>query len=351
MGKVTVPSRRLPLGTDVRRGGLRRLGQLPDSDLERRIQVVKATRSPLDRPHLVAQPLDSRHLGDLHGHGLLRLGHAERLGHASIAARTRPVAPRVRGHRDPEFGQGHSRPRPCRSGTTYVEAIYAASGNYLAQTSNVVAQVVPSACPPSAHRAATEPIVGARVPGHLRNEWERLLVRLRRELLDQRLRWERLYRRRRWEQRDLRGDGNDGVVAGNGENAVILGNGNDKVSLGNGSDGVEAGNGNDTRDDGQRIGGVGICVGNGTDTVTVGTGSNNRVELGHGTDTVTVQRLPRRDRRLATATRPSSSGRGPTTTYIGQPHRTNVCHLPKPPSSCTERRRPTTTTRSLTARW
>ena len=73
------------------------------------------------------------------------------------------------------------------------------------------------------------------------------------------------------------GNGNDGVAAGNGSDTVILGNGNDKVSLGNGSDGVETGNGTDTVTLGNGSHSE-VIVGNGNDTITVGTGSYNDVE-------------------------------------------------------------------------
>ena len=146
------------------------------------------------------------------------------------------------------------------------------------------------------------------------------------------------------------GDGNDGVSAGNGANVVVLGSGNDKANLGNGSDGVWAGNGtdavwmgngsndtvmlgsgSDTVTVGNGSGGQ-VSVGNGNDTVTVGTGSSNQVNLGSGTDIVTI----------AGSHDSINGGNGNETIYLGsgtyndysgQAHHTNVCHLPKPPSS------------------
>ncbi|MGD0321941.1 MAG: Ig-like domain repeat protein [Acidimicrobiales bacterium] len=129
------------------------------------------------------------------------------------------------------------------------------------------------------------------------------------------------------------GNSNDAVMAGNGDNTVGLGNGNDEVFVGNGSNGIEAGNGTDSVTVGNGSHNS-ITVGNGTDTVTIGTGSYNTVTLGSGTDTVTIQSPGSND----TITGGSGNetiylGSGTYNTYNGAAHRTNTCHLPKPPSS------------------
>jgi hypothetical protein len=127
------------------------------------------------------------------------------------------------------------------------------------------------------------------------------------------------------------GDGNDGVSAGNGVNSISLGNGNDKVSLGNGSDGVRVGNGSDAVRLGNGSHGQ-VNVGNGNDTITFGTGSYNQVHLGSGSDTVTIQGS--HDAIVGgNGNEAVYLGSGSSNSYSGQAHRTNVCHLPKPPSS------------------
>ena len=65
-------------GHHLRRGGLRGLGQLQRLHLERRGPGGQRPRDHLG-PHLVAQPVGLRLLGDLHRHGLRLLGHAGRL--------------------------------------------------------------------------------------------------------------------------------------------------------------------------------------------------------------------------------------------------------------------------------
>ena len=129
------------------------------------------------------------------------------------------------------------------------------------------------------------------------------------------------------------GSGNDAVVGGDGWDTVILGDGNDRVSLGNGSDGVETGDGADTVTVGNGSQSQ-IIVGNGNDMVTVGSGSSNQIELGRGTDTVTVQSPGSHD--VIDGGNGNETvflGSGSFNTYNGQAHRTNVCHLPKPPAS------------------
>ncbi len=128
-------------------------------------------------------------------------------------------------------------------------------------------------------------------------------------------------------------NGNDAVVAGNGNNTVGLGNGNDKVSVGDGSNGIEAGNGTDSVTVGNGSHNS-ITVGNGTDTVTIGTGSYNTVTLGSGTDTVTIQSPGSNDTIYGgNGNETIYLGSGTYNTYDGAAHRTNTCHLPKPPSS------------------
>ena len=218
-------------------------------------------------------------------------------------------------------------------GTTYVEAVYGGSGNYLTSTSNVVTQVVtisvPSFCTPNTYN----PIVG--------NPWFPVLYGTSRsDFID-------AFGGSYWIN-GLGGNdcidagdgnnvifdagGNDVVVAGNGNDAVILGDGNDKVTVGNGSDGVEAGNGNDTITLGNGWG-SGVFVGDGADTVTVGGGSYNHVALGHGADSVTVQNGSHDEIVGGNGNETVFLGAGTDNSYVGQPHHTNTCHLPKPPSS------------------
>jgi Ca2+-binding RTX toxin-like protein len=129
------------------------------------------------------------------------------------------------------------------------------------------------------------------------------------------------------------GNGNDVVVAGNGDNVVGVGNGNDKIAVGNGSNSIWAGNGTDTVTVGNGSYNQ-IIVGNGNDTVTVGTGSHNTVTLGNGTDTVTIQSPGSYDTIFGgKGNETIYLGSGTYNTYNGAAHRTNTCHLPKPPVS------------------
>ncbi len=75
-----------------------------------------------------------------------------------------------------------------------------------------------------------------------------------------------------------------------------------------------------------------VMVGNGTDTVNVGTGSYNRIHLGSGTDTVTIAGS-HDDIDGGAGNETIYLGSGTYNSYSGQAHHTNVCHLPKPPSS------------------
>ncbi len=217
-------------------------------------------------------------------------------------------------------------------GTTYVETVYAASGNYGGSTSNVVSQVVlsvPSVC---ASGGYSDVIVGTPADPFLYGTNGNDLIYA----------FGASYWIDGYAGNDcvdvgdgnnviFDGNGNDGVFAGNGSNAVILGNGNDKVSLGNGSDGVKIGDGNDTVTVGNGSD-SGITVGNGSDTVAIGTGSYNDVNLGSGTDTVTIQGS-HDDIDGGAGNETIYLGSGTYNSYSGQAHHTNVCHLPAPPSS------------------
>jgi Ca2+-binding RTX toxin-like protein len=218
-------------------------------------------------------------------------------------------------------------------GTTYVEAVYSASGNYGGSTSNVVSQVVntpvPSVCASGGYGNV---INGGPADAFLYGTNGNDLIYASgasywidgfggNDCIDA----------GDGNNVIFDGNGNDGVAAGNGSDTVILGDGNDKVSLGNGSDAVEAGDGNDTVSVGNGSQSE-IIVGNGNETVTVGPGSYNQVDLGSGTDTVTI----------AGSHDVINGGNGNETIYLGsgtynsyngQAHHTNICHLPTPPLS------------------
>jgi hypothetical protein len=219
-------------------------------------------------------------------------------------------------------------------GTTYVEAVYGASGNYAGSTSNVVSQVVlnvPTVCAASGYG---DVITGSPADPFLYGMTGNDLIYA----------FGASYWINGFGGNDcidagdgnnviFDGNGNDGVAAGNGSNTVILGNGSDKVSLGNGSDGVETGDGNDTVTIGNGSQSE-IIVGNGNDTVTVGTGSYNEVSLGSGADTVTIESPGSHDQIDGGAGNETIYlGSGTYNTYSGQAHHTNVCHLPTPPPS------------------
>jgi len=218
-------------------------------------------------------------------------------------------------------------------GTTYVEAVYAGSGNYLTSTSIVVSQVVtvsvPSFCPSNDYNA----IIG--------NPWFPVIYGTNHSDFIH------AFGGDFWingfggndcidagdgNNAIFEADGNDVVDTGNGNNAVILGNGNDKVSLGNGSDVVEAGNGNDTITLGNGRGSR-VFVGDGTDTVTVGSGPDNHVAFGRGSDSVTIQNGSSDDIDGGNGNETVFLGAGTGNSYSGQPHFANTCHLPKPPAS------------------
>jgi hypothetical protein len=127
------------------------------------------------------------------------------------------------------------------------------------------------------------------------------------------------------------GNGHNDVTSGNGNNGIFLGNGDDDVQVGDGTNEITLGGGNDTITvgDGNRNH---VIVGNGDDSLTFGDGSGNQIYLGSGTDVVT----------LKGGQSSVTGGSGNDTVYLGagfgnsftgQAHRTNVCHLPTPPSS------------------
>ncbi len=194
-------------------------------------------------------------------------------------------------------------------GTTYLEAVYPATGNYLGSTS-IVPQVVvgiPSVCSSSGYSTyifgnpAFPLIYGTNGNDFIYafggNYW--IDDGAGNNCIDA----------GDGNNVIFDGNGNDGISAGNGSNAVVLGNGSDKVSLGNGSDGV--------------------VVGNGNDTVTVGTGSFNDVWLGDGTDTVTIENAGSRDTvDGGNGNETVYLGSGTYNSYSGVKGKTNVCHLP-----------------------
>ena len=127
------------------------------------------------------------------------------------------------------------------------------------------------------------------------------------------------------------GNGHDEITCGSGNNEISLGNGNDEVQVGNGTNQIDVGSGNDTLTVGNGSHNQ-LTVGNGNDTIVVGTGSSNQMVLGSGTDVVTIQGS--QDTITGGADDDTVYlGGGTGNTFNGQPHHTNVCHLPTPPSS------------------
>ena len=219
-------------------------------------------------------------------------------------------------------------------GTNYVEALYAASGNYAASTSNVVSQVVinvPAVCPNGGY---SDYITGTSPPQFLYGTNGNDYISAAGGTF-----WIEGFS---GNDCITVGDGNDdiydgngtnGVLGGNGSDDVFLGDGNNKVSLGNGSDWVQLGNGNDAVTLGNGWDSA-VIVGNGNDSVSIGNGSYNEVYLGNGADTVTVQSQGSGDIiNGGSGNETIYLGSGINNTYNGQAHHTNVCHLPAPPSS------------------
>ena len=122
------------------------------------------TASVLD---LVAQPVELRHLGHLHRHGLVGLGHASRHGDLLQLHHQHLLDEDLARDEDPRLGQGHLlAPRACQSAPPTSRPIYGASGNYVGSTSNVVSQVVSALGTTSSPHLVTQP-VGLRRLGHL----------------------------------------------------------------------------------------------------------------------------------------------------------------------------------------
>ncbi len=132
-------------------------------------------------------------------------------------------------------------------GTTYVEAIYGATGNYLGSTSNVLSQLVvsvPSVCASGGYGTY---LFGNPVFPFLNGtNGSDFLYAFGGDYWINGFNGNDCIDAGDGNNFITDGDGNDGISAGNGSNSVLLGNGNDKVSLGNGSDGVWAGNGTDS---------------------------------------------------------------------------------------------------------
>ena len=139
--KATYSTSSAPSGHHLRRGRLRRLGQLRRLDLQRGDPGGQRARDYLG-PDLLAQPVVLRLLGHLHRHGLGLLGHARRHGdllqlhHLACSTKT------SLGTGTLSSGKATYSTSSLPVGTTYVEAVYGASGNYGGSTSNVVSQVV-----------------------------------------------------------------------------------------------------------------------------------------------------------------------------------------------------------------
>ena len=217
-------------------------------------------------------------------------------------------------------------------GTSYVEAIYGASGNDAGSTSNVVSQVVigvPNVCASGGYGNI---IIGSPADPFIygSNGSDFIYAFGASYWIDDGA-GNNCIEAGDGNNVIFDENGNDGVSAGNGSNAVVLGNGNDKVSLGNGSDGLWAGNGSDTVTLGSGSHDQ-VFIGNGTDSITVGTGSYNDVNVGSGNDTVTIQGS-HDDIDGGSGNETVYLGSGTYNSYSGQSHHSNVCHLPAPPSS------------------
>jgi hypothetical protein len=220
------------------------------------------------------------------------------------------------------------------AGTTYVVAVFGASGNYGTSTSNVVTQVVvivPAVCPASGY---SNYVVGTSPPqalyGSIGNDFISAFGGTYwiegfsgNDCIDAGDGNNDIYE----------GDGSDGVLAGNGANDVFLGNGNDKVSLGNGTEWVQVGSGNDAITLGNGWSSF-VVVGNGTDTVNIGSGSYNEIEFGSGNDIATITGPGSRDLIVGgSGNETVYLGSGIYNTYTGVKGKTNICYLPTPPSS------------------
>ena len=146
-GKATFSTSSLPVGTTYVEAIYGASGNYTGSTSNVVTQVVNALGTN-SVPHLLAQPLELRLFGRLHRHRLGLFGHPERTGdllqlhHHACSTKT------SLGTGDPRAGKATLSTSSLPVGTTYVEAIYGASGNYTGSTSNVVTQVVNIAVPP-----------------------------------------------------------------------------------------------------------------------------------------------------------------------------------------------------------
>ena len=141
-GKATYPTSSLPVGTTYVEAIYGGSGNYSGSTSNVVSQVVNAFHH-LD-PHQLAQPVDLRHLGHLHRHALVGLGHAEG-GTVTFYSCTTNTCSTKTSLGTGTVGSNGKATYPTSSlpvGTTYVEAIYGGSGNYSGSTSNVVSQVV-----------------------------------------------------------------------------------------------------------------------------------------------------------------------------------------------------------------
>ena len=199
-------------------------------------------------------------------------------------------------------------------GTTYVEAVYPASGTFATSTSNVASQLilnVPAVCTSGGYN---DVIMGTNPPQLLfgTNGNDYISAFGGAYWIDG-LAGNDCVSVGNGDDSIYEGDGNDGVAGGDGSDALFLGNGNDRVSLGNGSDWVQVGNGNDAITLGNGWGSD-VVVGSGNDTVSLGNGSSDQIVGGNGSETIYL-------------------GSGIDNRYSGQAHHTNVCHLPTAPPS------------------
>ena len=194
-GKATYSTSSLPAGTTYVEAVYSASGNYLRLHLQCGVPGGQRARDHLE-PHLVGQPLDLRLLGHLHRHGLGLFGHPGghgdllQLHHHTCTTKT------SLGTGTLSSGKATYSTSSLPVGTTYVEAVYSASGNYLGSPPTWWprwSSSVPSVCAPAA-TTTTSSAPGVPVPQ--RDERQRLHLRLRRQLLDQRLRRERLHRRR-----------------------------------------------------------------------------------------------------------------------------------------------------------
>ena len=141
-GKATSATSTLPVGHHLRRGRLRGLGQLLGSTSNVVAQVVNAA---LDHLGLTSSPNPSNFgaLGDLHRHGLGRLGHAGRHGDLLQLHHQRPARRRPRSGPGPSASGKATLPTSTLPVGHHLRRGHLRGlGQLLGSTSNVVAQVV-----------------------------------------------------------------------------------------------------------------------------------------------------------------------------------------------------------------